>query len=235
ANFMRTACEMTLLPSIQVKAKVPLQSGSVKNLGVQTPRARVASGRADNAGSRARRFAAPGSILAIGLRRLARRRRDRRITVLPPIGKQRRYPALRLTVIHAIERGAPAGRKRIEWKLITNLPVTTRRQAVEKLDWYALRWKIEVFHKILKSGCKAEDSMLRTADRLANLIAVFCVLLADDGASSHPTSTGRNRINAARNRAARSVGQRYREDINCRASYPVHHQTRPIGRLSGTR
>ncbi len=34
----------------------------------------------------------------------------------------------------------------------------------------------EVFHRILKSGCKAEDSMLRTADRLANLIAVFCVV-----------------------------------------------------------
>ncbi|UIF88406.1 hypothetical protein [Cupriavidus sp. UYPR2.512] len=79
-------------------------------------------------------------------------------------------------MIHAIERGAPAGRKRIEWKLITNLPVTTRGQAVEKLEWYALRWKIEVFHKILKSGCKAEDSMLRTVDRLANLVAVFCVV-----------------------------------------------------------
>jgi hypothetical protein len=29
-------------------------------------------------------------------------------------------------------------------------------QAIEKLQWYALRWKIEVFHKILKSGCKVE-------------------------------------------------------------------------------
>ncbi|EMF88997.1 hypothetical protein LEP1GSC005_1152 [Leptospira santarosai str. ST188] len=29
-----------------------------------------------------------------------------------------------------------------------------------------MRWKIEVFHKILKSGCKAEESKLRTADRL---------------------------------------------------------------------
>lgn len=102
--------------------------------------------------------------------------RYRRITVLPPIGKQRRYPPLSLTVIHAIERGTPTGRKRIEWKLITNLAVTSRRQAIEKLDWYALRWKIEVFHKILKSGCKAEESMLRTADRLANLIAVFCIV-----------------------------------------------------------
>lgn len=39
-----------------------------------------------------------------------------------------------------------------------------------------MRWKIEVFHKILKSGCKVEESKLRTADRLANLISVFCIL-----------------------------------------------------------
>jgi hypothetical protein len=39
-----------------------------------------------------------------------------------------------------------------------------------------MRWKIEVFHWILKSGCKAEHSILRTAQRLANLISVFCIL-----------------------------------------------------------
>jgi hypothetical protein len=102
--------------------------------------------------------------------------RTKRVHVLPPIGKQKRYPALDLTVIHATERGAPKGRKPIEWKLITDLPARTRSEAVEKIDWYAMRWKIEVFHKILKSGCRAEDSKLRTADRLANLMAVFCIL-----------------------------------------------------------
>jgi hypothetical protein len=102
--------------------------------------------------------------------------RYRRIRVLPPIGKQKRYPALTLTVIHAEERGTPRNRKRIDWKLITDLPVQSRRDAIEKLEWYALRWKIEVFHKILKSGCKAEESKLRTAQRLANLISIFCIL-----------------------------------------------------------
>lgn len=95
---------------------------------------------------------------------------------MPPIGKQKQYPELDLTVIHAVERGAPKGRKPIEWKLITDLQVRSRAEAIEKLDWYAMRWKIEVFHKILKSGCKVEDSKLRTADRLANLIALFCIL-----------------------------------------------------------
>ncbi|MGO9235428.1 MAG: IS4 family transposase [Methylocella sp.] len=100
----------------------------------------------------------------------------RRITVQPPIGKQKRYPSLELAVIHASERGAPKGRKPIEWKLITDLPVRGRAEAIEKINWYAMRWKIEVFHKILKSGCRAEDSKLRTAERLANLMAVFCIL-----------------------------------------------------------
>ena len=102
--------------------------------------------------------------------------RYRKIRILPPIGKQKRYPALTLTVIHAEERGTPKNRKKINWKLITDLPVSSRADAIEKLEWYALRWKIEVFHKILKSGCKAEESKLRTAQRLANLIALFCIL-----------------------------------------------------------
>src|SRR6202023_660009 len=102
--------------------------------------------------------------------------RYRKIRVLPPIGKQKRYPALTLTVIHAEERGTPKNRQKIDWTVITDLPVHSREDAIEKLEWYALRWKIEVFHKILKSGCKAEESKLRTAQRLTNLVSVFCIL-----------------------------------------------------------
>jgi Transposase DNA-binding len=102
--------------------------------------------------------------------------RYRRVRVLPPIGKQKRYPALVLTIIRAREQGAPVDRPAIGWRLITDLPVTSREAAIEKLRWYALRRKIEVFHKIAKSGCRAEEARLRTAERLVKLIAVFCVL-----------------------------------------------------------
>src|SRR5258708_30850271 len=78
--------------------------------------------------------------------------------------------------MYAQERGTPQDREKIDWKLITDLPVSSRTEAVQKLEWYALRWKIEMFHKILKSGCRAEDSKLRTAERLANLIAMMCIL-----------------------------------------------------------
>lgn len=100
----------------------------------------------------------------------------RQMEVHPPVGKRGRYPALTLTAIHATERGTPKGRDRIEWKLLTNLPVRSRTEAIEKLHWYALRWKIETFHKILKSGCQAEESKLRNSERLANFIAVCCIV-----------------------------------------------------------
>ena len=99
-----------------------------------------------------------------------------RLRVYPPIGKQKEYPALMLTVIYAQEASTPRGRDKIDWKLITNLPVHSRKDAVEKLTWYAMRWRIETFHKILKTGCRAEASKLRAAQRIVNLIAVFCIL-----------------------------------------------------------
>ncbi len=102
--------------------------------------------------------------------------RCRRMVVRPPIGKQKDYPELTLTAIHATERDPPKDREKIDWKLLTDLPVRTRQEAVEKLNWYAQRWKIETFHKILKSGCRAEEAKLRTAERLVNLIAILCIL-----------------------------------------------------------
>ena len=102
--------------------------------------------------------------------------RYRRVRLLPPVAKQKQYQPVEVTAIYAQERGTPKNRERIEWKLLTDLPVTTSEAAVEKLRWYALRWKIEVFHKILKSGCRVEASGLRTAERLVRLIAVCCIL-----------------------------------------------------------
>ena len=98
------------------------------------------------------------------------------ITTLPPIGKQKRYSPQVLTYIHAVELDPPADRQPIDWKLVTNLPVTDLAGAVEKLDWYALRWKVEVFQKIMKSGCRAEESRLQTAERLVKFLALVTVV-----------------------------------------------------------
>ncbi len=100
----------------------------------------------------------------------------KRLRILPPIGKPGSYAALDVTVIHAREIDPPAHRPAILWKLLTDLTVSDLAAAVMMLDWYALRWNIETYHKVLKSGCSVEKAKLQTAERLANFVAVCLVL-----------------------------------------------------------
>jgi hypothetical protein len=98
------------------------------------------------------------------------------MTVRPPIGKQKKYRHQELQIIHAEELDPPEGRAPICWKLITNLPVSNHADAVHKLEWYARRWKIETFFRTLKTGCRIEELRLTTVNRLANCIALCCVV-----------------------------------------------------------
>ena len=98
------------------------------------------------------------------------------MVVRPPIGKQKCYAYQQLQIIHAEEIKPPSGRSPLLWKLITNLDVATHEDAVHKLGWYARRWSIETFFKTLKTGCRIEEIRLTTADRLANCIALCCVV-----------------------------------------------------------
>lgn len=90
-----------------------------------------------------------------------------------PVGGR---PSLRLVAIEARELHPPAGSGAIHWRLLTNLVVSDWAGAVEKLRWYAVRWGIEVFHRVLKSGCGVEAVQLQSAARLQRYLAVQLVV-----------------------------------------------------------
>lgn len=102
--------------------------------------------------------------------------RYRRMTMHPPHDRLKQCPSLELTVIHASEKRRPKGKEPVEWVLITDLPVNDFHDAADKLERYALRRKIETYHKIMKSGCKAEESKLGAADRLICLLSIYCIV-----------------------------------------------------------
>jgi hypothetical protein len=83
---------------------------------------------------------------------------------------------VRLWAIAAEEVGAPTGVEPIRWYLLTTLPVESLEQAVEKLQWYALRFQIEVYHRTLKSGCKIEERQLGHAERIEACLAIDMVV-----------------------------------------------------------
>jgi hypothetical protein len=60
--------------------------------------------------------------------------------------------------------------------LLTDLPVTNFDEASEKVHWYSLRWRIEMYFKVLKSGFNVEDCRLATADRLFRYLAVISIV-----------------------------------------------------------
>jgi hypothetical protein len=78
--------------------------------------------------------------------------------------------------VYADEVGCPEGAEKVSWMLLTTVPVENFEEAVERVEWYSHRWVIELFFRVLKSGCKVEERRLRQASRLGNCVALDCVI-----------------------------------------------------------
>ena len=104
--------------------------------------------------------------------------RWREVTLRRPSKRQAKDQPPTCTVwgVWANETNPPPGASAVEWLLLTTVPIHTTADALERLDWYAARWGIEVWHKILKSGCRIESRQLATADRLKRCLALYSVI-----------------------------------------------------------
>jgi hypothetical protein len=99
-----------------------------------------------------------------------------RVTLKPPTRPDRTLPEVTVTALLASEPHPPAGEDPLNWLLLTNLPVETPEQAIEKLSWYLCRWQIEVYFKVLKSGCRVEQLQLEMRERLEPALAFYLII-----------------------------------------------------------
>ena len=83
---------------------------------------------------------------------------------------------IEIFVVHAIEENPPKDIESLEWVLLTNIPVLNNEDAIERINWYKIRWRIEEFHRILKSGCTVEACRLETADRLKRYLTIMSIV-----------------------------------------------------------
>ena len=81
-----------------------------------------------------------------------------------------------LWMVHAREERPPAKTEALEWFLLTTVPVPSADDAKRILQCYALRWRIEDYFRILKSGCKVEALQHHSAERLERAIAIKMVV-----------------------------------------------------------
>ena len=94
----------------------------------------------------------------------------------PAVALKKSWPPLKLYVILAQEVGAPAGGEPIQWLLLSTWPVSTLKMARRLVGWYALRWGIECWHKVLKVVCGVERRQMKTAQALERALALDMIV-----------------------------------------------------------
>ena len=137
------------------------------------------------------RNAPPGGACTVEVQRLSARvkaskqaRKDSRAARVADVTLRYRKVALpcpgaaavELGVVHAREEHPPPTTEPLEWFVLTTLPVTSTADATQVLRWYVLRWRIEEYFRVLKSGCKVEELQHHTAERLERAMAIKMVI-----------------------------------------------------------
>lgn len=95
---------------------------------------------------------------------------------LPAPSYYRDKEPIEIQVIHALEENPPQNTKSVEWYLITTIKIASAKDIEKCLRWYTLRWRIEDWHRVLKSGCHIDDLAHETAERLRRAIAINLVI-----------------------------------------------------------
>ncbi len=95
---------------------------------------------------------------------------------LPAPDYQPDKTAIKINLVHVIEENPPANTEAVEWFLLTTLKIGSAADIEKCLRWYTLRWRIEDWHRVLKSGCRIGDLAHKTAERLRRAIAINLVI-----------------------------------------------------------
>lgn len=99
------------------------------------------------------------------------------VTLRAPWRADRELPPVTVNVVLVRERNPPVGEPPVEWLLVTTLPISTPKQVRLVVEYYCVRWNIEVFFRTLKSGCRIERRRFEHVDRVLPCLGL-CLIVA---------------------------------------------------------
>lgn len=97
------------------------------------------------------------------------------VTLKPP-QTRKRLGKVEVWAILATEATPPLKGDPIEWLLLTTVPAPGVEEVIERVHWYTCRWTIEVWHRVLKTGCRIESRQLETVERLAVALTLYSII-----------------------------------------------------------
>ena len=97
------------------------------------------------------------------------------VTLHPPSRPDRCLPPVTVNVVWVQEVNPPLGEEPVEWLLLTTLPIDTLDQVRQVIQYYCVRWMIEILFRTLKSGCRVEERRFEELDRALRCVAVYLI------------------------------------------------------------
>jgi hypothetical protein len=98
------------------------------------------------------------------------------VTLRPPWRGDRKLPEVTVNVVLVREVGPPKDDEPVEWLLLTSLPIHDVERVRQVIQYYCVRWMIEVLFRTLKSGCRVEDRRFEHIDRMLSCLAVYLIV-----------------------------------------------------------
>lgn len=98
------------------------------------------------------------------------------VSINPP-ARLKKEGNFNVYAVYAAEINVPDGCEPVSWMLLTSELVSTQQEAEQILRWYTYTWRIEEYHKILKSGCKAESYRL-AGESMSTMLGFLTVIAA---------------------------------------------------------
>jgi hypothetical protein len=99
-----------------------------------------------------------------------------RVTLQAPWRPGQKLADVAVNAVLVREVDPPPSEPAIEWLLLSSLPVDTFAQACTVIHYYTCRWEIEVFFRVLKSGCTVEELQLETVERFTSCLALYLIV-----------------------------------------------------------
>lgn len=98
------------------------------------------------------------------------------MTLRPPWRSDRKLPEVTVNIVQVREVNPPVDDVPVEWLLITTLPIATVENVQTIIQYYTVRWMIEIMFRTLKSGCRVEKRRFETTKRLVACLAVYLIV-----------------------------------------------------------
>lgn len=102
--------------------------------------------------------------------------RATQVTLRPPWRADRKLPEAPVNVVLVREVNPPQGDEPVEWVLLTSLSVNGVEQVQQVIQYYCVRWMIEVLFRVVKSGCRVEERRFEHIDRMMSCLAVYLIV-----------------------------------------------------------